>query len=622
MPYATFLSPLFFAFLLTQATFSLLLQTQSQSEASSYFLDFRQLQNNVANMEFCSIYQPYVNTTNITLILGQSNVIIQSTCEKYFMVPLNQSGLAGNYLLIEMNIGGNTLSSLFTPLFTGRLGQTPYLYYDSMSNFQYQFDFYDQNGFDNSKTYQYLLIAPGNFSLSTALYLGVFEAYQQNAGYVPTSMTYTLTTSASSSPPCPRNCSTKGRCVNGVCMCDDSFIDEDCSVQAYQILFNSGTLQPIQAGSWFYFYYTVSQYNSDLTLTLQKDQGTAAVIVYFQTGDVAYLPNSDNSQTKYYFPSDVAQLTLTILQSTQDNRIGKKTIVGVYNSYSSPINVSAQLQFVQTDDNTRATVMYVLIGVAVFLIVIWGIITIIKYKSYRNTQTFVNAANPNRQGQRQTLTSEEVNEHFPKKKFNQFKTTLEQICCSICLEDFIPDAICRQIICEHIFHDTCIESWLTHHENCPNCKREINKIEIQKWQEEKNRVKIDPSQAKTAVKPEAADITKAAAVASTAPNSNNTSTTSNRLNGLRSSPTNIPRTRPRAAEEGRENMNEVELEEITPLAIQQRNMNNNDRMRLSRVDRERTEESKENSPTYAGRTSANSDSNLRQANGLPGQIMN
>jgi len=190
------------------------------------------------------------------------------------------------------------------------------------------------------------------------------------------------------------------------------------------------------------------------------------------------------------------------------------------------------------------------------------------------------------------------------------------------LEDFIPDAICRQIICEHIFHDTCIESWLTHHENCPNCKREINKIEILKWEEEKNRVKTDPSQTKTKTKPEVANNIKAAAADPTANIPNNTSTTSNRLNGLRSPTTNISRTRPRAAEENKENMNEVELEEVTPLAMQQRNINNNNRVRMSRVDRERTEESKMNSPTYASRQSANSDSNRRQADVLPGQIMN
>ena len=38
------------------------------------------------------------------------------------------------------------------------------------------------------------------------------------------------------------------------------------------------------------------------------------------------------------------------------------------------------LIFQDSGDDTKATVMYVLIAVAVFLIVIWGIITIIKCK--------------------------------------------------------------------------------------------------------------------------------------------------------------------------------------------------------------------------------------------------
>lgn len=46
--------------------------------------------------------------------------------------------------------------------------------------------------------------------------------------------------------------------------------------------------------------------------------------------------------------------------------------------------------------------------------------------------------------------------------------------CAICIEKFHPgEEICRSHNrdCPHVFHRSCISSWLLSHEDCPCCRR-------------------------------------------------------------------------------------------------------------------------------------------------------
>lgn len=44
--------------------------------------------------------------------------------------------------------------------------------------------------------------------------------------------------------------------------------------------------------------------------------------------------------------------------------------------------------------------------------------------------------------------------------------------CAICLEEFSSSAnkICALLVCKHIFHKNCVESWLVEHKTCPTCR--------------------------------------------------------------------------------------------------------------------------------------------------------
>jgi hypothetical protein len=47
--------------------------------------------------------------------------------------------------------------------------------------------------------------------------------------------------------------------------------------------------------------------------------------------------------------------------------------------------------------------------------------------------------------------------------------------CSVCIDKFIPDDICRELKCNHLFHKDCIDHWLSDNISCPVCRTECGK---------------------------------------------------------------------------------------------------------------------------------------------------
>lgn len=42
--------------------------------------------------------------------------------------------------------------------------------------------------------------------------------------------------------------------------------------------------------------------------------------------------------------------------------------------------------------------------------------------------------------------------------------------CNICLKDLVDEDYIRQMVCNHLFHDSCIKHWMDKKQTCPTCR--------------------------------------------------------------------------------------------------------------------------------------------------------
>jgi hypothetical protein len=108
-------------------------------------------------------------------------------------------------------------------------------------------------------------------------------------------------------------------------------------------------------------------------------------------------------------------------------------------------------------ETVEGILFYILIALAIFVVFIWIILAILKYKlNRRNRATAVHPNNATSLDDT-TIFLHEMTTQFPKKTFRESASNAES--CSICLEPFAAEAEVRELACTHVFHTNCIDVW-------------------------------------------------------------------------------------------------------------------------------------------------------------------
>lgn len=65
---------------------------------------------------------------------------------------------------------------------------------------------------------------------------------------------------------------------------------------------------------------------------------------------------------------------------------------------------------------------------------------------------------------------EELDQNYP---IYLYQEQEQANCCCVCLEVYEKEDRCRKMACAHVFHQTCIDRWLSQHRQCPVCRAEV-----------------------------------------------------------------------------------------------------------------------------------------------------
>jgi len=271
------------------------------------------------------------------------------------------------------------------------------------------------------------------------------------------------------------------------CICKEGYFDSDCSVQAKKLdpLVASQTI--LDAGEWSYFYFHVNLVSHDLLLTFMKErQGSVSYSFFFNLPYNFKIPNDEDSDGKFALYTDEVSGNLEVQNSDLKDYKNAVLVLGAHNDAKGLVRTS-----IAFEDNNRSSVIrniavYSALAFSLIVLIIWAILTTLKYKYHTRMLSALQAFRVEREEEK-TLTKKDMNIYFPKKKFQDIPASFSQTLCSVCLEDFEPEANCRQLYCEHIYHTNCIEAWLSNHYNCPNCKKEMNKLSIEEFFKNKNK---------------------------------------------------------------------------------------------------------------------------------------
>ncbi|KAH7118496.1 hypothetical protein EDB81DRAFT_817873 [Dactylonectria macrodidyma] len=143
-------------------------------------------------------------------------------------------------------------------------------------------------------------------------------------------------------------------------------------------------------------------------------------------------------------------------------------------------NSTTQSDYDDATTTAKTPWFFVAFGGIFFLVFIFLIIHLVKLRRHhRQPQTDVETAGG---VQKERINLQTLNEADPSQKYKEVKGLKKQTSwasaqsssaevCAICLEVLVDQDDVRRLKCKHVFHTSCIDSWLQkRHVDCPLCK--------------------------------------------------------------------------------------------------------------------------------------------------------
>ncbi|CAD8185479.1 unnamed protein product [Paramecium pentaurelia] len=351
--------------------------------------------------------------------------------------------------------------------------------------------FYDLNGKYLFKSYQMIQINPFTFDKNDKFYIDInirdtnFTDYQ-----------YLLKITKTQNKLCPNYCgnSQSGLCntETGICSCSSQFVDLDCSKQA-QPLSLKEPLQNIMIEKKEYFYFERDLLNTNITLSLglmnsqYLGSKVQAYVMYenFELG-VPCDQFFNNYISFHNKSSQSEQIDLTPLIYDQNNQRFQRLLITV--TTESPVLIYLSVSITSSDSNfdidSSLIIVYVLVSIAIILLLTWIIVIVIRYRKSSRIHDEVNTVshppNNNNRINQSSLVINIIDQYMPKLKYSEilefpeFQELEIQETCSVCLQEYQKQTLCRFTPCHHIFHFNCLEQWIIKHENCPLCRTALD----------------------------------------------------------------------------------------------------------------------------------------------------
>lgn len=239
-----------------------------------------------------------------------------------------------------------------------------------------------------------------------------------------------------------------------------------------------------------YFYFPNNGALEDLVLTFTKPKEIqATILVSFQDNDDYELPQ--DLTDGFLFTQGQASTTYTLPQNVIDGNTDKTRIIIAATASQRVSEIQTEASYKETQNATTIIIIIVFISVLGSFIASITICTFVIRRRSRQARES-SARELSVQKKIEVLSPKDIEKYFPKKEFSSINNPLNNILCSICLEDFQPKSTCRQLYCQHIHHSACVDAWLNSRNACPDCRKSMTLNTIKEFIE-KNKKESQPT---------------------------------------------------------------------------------------------------------------------------------
>ena len=303
-----------------------------------------------------------------------------------------------------------------------------------------------------------------------------------------------LSVRVAASEVCPGQCSGRGKCSKGACVCWDGFAGRDCKERVQALVAHITTPRVLPAGEWTYLAFYPREHVSAWGLF----RITGAVVkVQHCGGDLRVLVRTGSPGTPSAYDT---MYTVENANATWACGEGMGNVHGQL-EFDLPIPNPRYLSFVSVHNNAysghgdaklivEATPVFehdmAVIGIvtAIFALMVVLFCTCVIGRSHAFTLRFRETRASARQARRMSRDRREAKADvgipaevlatlptltYPEDAFTEEGGHCD--CCAVCLEDYIDgDELLRMPNCSHVFHAACLEDWLTDNSTCPCCR--------------------------------------------------------------------------------------------------------------------------------------------------------
>ena len=437
--------------------------------------------------DICTNITPYPPLTSPPTYSTISTTLTSYTstdCVSVYQIDLNNPTYKANYVLIENKYLDFPADPSFRLLLVGKHASPPKI---SVIHQPDDFDNEDRADFVGRKPYQYIELLPQDTAHGGMYFIAIYRYFVDSSTYYNKSLTYTINVQTSGSYICPQDCfssQNQGTCnpQNLQCDCKAGYFNPDCSVLASLLESAGGVNLTLVPGEWTYFYLPNDNQGNTFLFFLEEDLASVTALYQYSDPGSNVLPsmnlsaqeiNMNITNNEAWFSDDErdegipsGQFVIGFYNNDNINNVSLSYQVIVFAPFSFPSSSSSSPSF--TYSPIATIIVSSIIGGFILLFCLCIVRAPGINPRYRRNVILIQTRIS--QQPHQFLSTDEINEYFPKKTYRTVRSSSENTC-SVCLDDFQMQTTCRRLYCGHVFHCGCIEEWFKTHQKCPNCNK-------------------------------------------------------------------------------------------------------------------------------------------------------